>query len=418
MELVEDVVIVGAGVAGLATALALKRTGVEALVLERGEELRTTGSALTLMPNAWVALDALGVSHKLTSIYAPLQRVCVTNVDTGVIQEVNLPRINGAAGGELRTVHRKALLKTLAEELPHNSIRFSSKLTAIETQTHEGSSIAVIHMQDGTIIKAKVLIGCDGVHSVVGRWLGLGEVVDSGRVAVRVLSVHPQGHGLKTETQQFLTSGVRAGFVPLDDKHTYWFLVCPSPSNGTELETDPKKIQREILEKHAKNFPQIFKDIVELSDLSTLSWAPLMFRYPWQVWFGNLNKENVTVAGDAMHPMTPDLGQGGCTALEDAVVLGRHIGTSFIQNGGLIEPKEIPKVLSNYVEERRWRVSSLILGSYLSGWVQQRNSVVIKFLRDVVFYRFFGRIAGGAVHYNCGKLPSIHEVEGELKKAK
>lgn len=74
MEMVEDVVIVGGGVAGLATALALKRVGVEALVLERAEELRTTGSALTLMPNAWRALDALGVSHKLTSIYAPLQK--------------------------------------------------------------------------------------------------------------------------------------------------------------------------------------------------------------------------------------------------------------------------------------------------------------------------------------------------------
>ncbi|KAF3454583.1 hypothetical protein FNV43_RR05031 [Rhamnella rubrinervis] len=69
MEMVEDVVIVGGGVAGLATAMALKRIGVEALVLERGKELRTTGSALTLMPNAWVALDALGVSHELTSIW-------------------------------------------------------------------------------------------------------------------------------------------------------------------------------------------------------------------------------------------------------------------------------------------------------------------------------------------------------------
>lgn len=185
---------------------------------------------------------------------------------------------------------------------------------------------------------------------------------------------------------------------------------------GTKLETDPKKIQREVLEKYAKNFPQRYKDTVEHSDLSTLTWAPLVFRYPWQVMFGNLNKQNVTVAGDAMHPMTPDLGQGGSSALEDAVVLGRHIGTSFIQNKGLIVPNEMPKVLSNYVEERRWRVSSLILGSYLSGWVQQKNSVVTKFLRDVLFYRYLARIAGGVTHYDCGKLPSIHEVNGDLKK--
>jgi len=70
----EEVVIVGAGIAGLATAVALKKVGVRALVLERSEELRTTGAALGLFANAWVALDALGVSDKLAALYAPLKR--------------------------------------------------------------------------------------------------------------------------------------------------------------------------------------------------------------------------------------------------------------------------------------------------------------------------------------------------------
>lgn len=70
----EDVVIVGAGIAGLATAVALKRAGVEALVLERSEGLRATGTALTLFPNAWVALDALGISQNLAPLYAPVKK--------------------------------------------------------------------------------------------------------------------------------------------------------------------------------------------------------------------------------------------------------------------------------------------------------------------------------------------------------
>ena len=74
MEKMEDIVIVGAGIAGLATAVALKRVGVTALVLERSDGLRATGAALTLFPNAWLALDALGVSHKLNSIYSPTKR--------------------------------------------------------------------------------------------------------------------------------------------------------------------------------------------------------------------------------------------------------------------------------------------------------------------------------------------------------
>lgn len=70
----EEVVVVGGGIAGLATATALKRVGVRALVLEKSEKLRATGAALTIFPNGWLALDSLGVSHKLTPLYSPTKR--------------------------------------------------------------------------------------------------------------------------------------------------------------------------------------------------------------------------------------------------------------------------------------------------------------------------------------------------------
>jgi 2-polyprenyl-6-methoxyphenol hydroxylase-like FAD-dependent oxidoreductase len=174
---------------------------------------------------------------------------------------------------------------------------------------------------------------------------------------------------------------------------------------GTSLAEDPEDIQKEVLENYAKDLPHLYSDVVQHSDLSTLTWAPLMFRYPWHVVFGNLSKQNITVAGDAMHPMTPDLGQGGCQALEDAVILGRHIGTSFVQNGRVLVPKEMSEVLGKYVEERRWRVALLIMGSYLSGWVQQSGSGwVMKFLRDAIFYKFILPKLVRFVRYDCGKL--------------
>ncbi|XP_062014654.1 monooxygenase 2-like isoform X2 [Rosa rugosa] len=400
---VEDVVIVGGGIAGLATAVALKRAGIEALVLERSEGLRATGAALGLFPNAWCALDALGVSHKLAS-YTPSLKNYVTDLDTGEVQEVSFTEANGDAVGP-RTVHRKALLEALADELSVHSIRFSSKISAIETQQHEGSSIAILHMENGTVIKAKVLIGCDGVHSVVSRWLGLREPVFSGRSAVRGLAIYPQGHGLKQNVRQYVGSGRRAGFVPLTDKEIYWFFSSISPAKGTSLAEDPEDIQKEVLENYAKDLPPIYLDVVQHTDLSTLTWAPLMFRYPWNLVFGNLSKQNITVAGDAMHPMTPDLAQGGCSALEDAVILGRHIGTSFVQNGQVLVPKKMSEVLGKYVEERRWRVALLITGSYISGWVQQGGSGWgMKFLRDSIFYKFLFLKMVKYVNYDCGKL--------------
>ncbi|XP_052305474.1 monooxygenase 2 isoform X6 [Populus trichocarpa] len=405
MEMMEDVVIVGAGIAGLATAVALKRVGVRALVLERSEGLRATGTALTLTPNAWLALDALGVSHKLTPLYTPSIKGYVTNVSAGDVQQV-LFRVANTGGDVqgIRTLHRKALLEALAEELPVDSIQFSSKLAVIENEEQGGASIVVIHLEDGTTIKSKVLIGCDGVNSVVARWLGLAEPVHSGRSAVRGLAVFPQGHGFKQEVHQFVDVGKRAGFVPLNDRELYWFLTY----SGDKMAGEPEQIQKHVLEKHVEKFPSTYLDVVRHADLSTLTWAPLMFRQPWGIIFGKLSKGHVTVAGDAMHPMTPDLGQGGGSSLEDAVVLGRHIGNSVINNGGLIVPGDMAKAIDDYVKERRWRAAFLVTGSYLAGWVQLGGDKWwMKFLRDGIFYKYlFGRISG-LVHKDCGKLPAM-----------
>jgi 2-polyprenyl-6-methoxyphenol hydroxylase-like FAD-dependent oxidoreductase len=171
---------------------------------------------------------------------------------------------------------------------------------------------------------------------------------------------------------------------------------------------DPEQIQKQVLEKYAEKFPSSYLDVVRHADLSTLTWAPLKFRQPWGIIFGKLSKGNVTVAGDAMHPMTPDLGQGGGSSLEDAVVLGRHVGNSVINNGGLIVPGDMAKAIDDYVKERRWRAAFLVTGSYLSGWVQLGGDKWwMKFLRDGVFYKYlFGRISG-LVHTDCGTLPAM-----------
>ncbi|KAI6699754.1 hypothetical protein NL676_014078 [Syzygium grande] len=238
----EEVVIVGASIVGLATAVALKKVGIRMLVLERSKELRVTGVALGLHPNAWLALNALGVSDKLVPLYDPFHKI----------------------GGPPRAVHRRVLSEVLAEELPPNTIRFSSKITFIETQVEQGSSICVVTLDDGTIIKSKAVVGCDGVHSV--------------------------GHGLDhgCTFQQFVDVGKRAGFVTLNDKEIYWFFLGECPLKGMENGVDPEMIQKEVSENLAKYFLPVYLDVVKRIDLSSLTWAPLMFRYPWDVLFGNL----------------------------------------------------------------------------------------------------------------------------------
>ncbi|KAF5178457.1 Monooxygenase [Thalictrum thalictroides] len=405
MEIEEDVVIVGGGIAGLATALALKRIGIQSLVLEQSSDLRTTGTSLLLFPNAWLALYALGVSHKLTSIYAPLEKGYVTKVSNKGVEEVlNVQRDRSMS---LTIVHRKALLEALSEELPGHAIRYSSKLSLIETVNHEGSP-AVLHLEDGAIIKAKVVIGCDGVHSVVARWLGLKDPIHSGRYAVRGLTVFPEGHGMKHEAQQSVNGSIRTSFIPLNDKELHWFVIFNSTPDKDDNMTgkSPEEMVKSVLDTLV-GFPSVFLDVIQHSDLSTVTLSQLMFRVPWDLLLNDMYKDNITVAGDAMHPMTPDLGQGGCSSLEDAVVLARHIGNYFILNG-----KIDSRALKGYVKERRFRASMLITLSYLSGRVQQGGSGwFTKFLRDKVYYKFFGLLFGllfgNVLSYDCGKLPSM-----------
>ncbi|KAK1300867.1 hypothetical protein QJS10_CPB13g01357 [Acorus calamus] len=403
MESFEEVVIVGGGIAGLATAVALKRVGVRSLVLERSHELRATGGSITLAANAWRALEAIGVAGKLVPLYSALKKSHFTNLITGDYQEVSFP--NNGVRDELgiRAVHRKVLLQALAEELPSDAVRFSSRLESIKEQIIDRSSVYTLQFEDGSTIRAKVVIGCDGVHSVVARWLGLTAPVRSGRSVVRAIAVFPNGHGFEGEVQQFLDVGKRAGIVPLNDKEVMWFMAHTSLPPEIEKVRDPESIQKLVIENLAKGFPQEYIDVVHYIDPTTITWAPLMFRYPWDLLIGQTWRGCVTVAGDAMHPMTPDLGQGGCTALEDAVVLARHIASSRSSSDGF------EKAIEGYVKERRVRVAGIIVGSYLSGWVQQGGvgwwqGSLVRFVRDHIFYRFVFQRLLKVSEFDCGRL--------------
>ncbi|XP_039133696.1 monooxygenase 2-like [Dioscorea cayenensis subsp. rotundata] len=392
-----DVVIIGAGIAGLATALALKKIGMQSIVLERSHDLRTTGAALTLSSNAWRALDALGVANKLASLYQAFQLGHVTNLINGTTQVMSFTGTIDSGDMGVRPLHRKVLLETLANELPPNTIKFSTNITSIKSQDQD---ITVLHLQDGSVIKTKALIGCDGVHSVVAQWLGLAAPVNSGRSAVRGLAVFPAGHGFKHEVQQFVGNGIRAGFVPINDTEIYWFITSCFTPREPEMARKPELILKEVTEHLAKDCPKNFHNVVQHSELSTVTWAPLMFRVPWNVLFGPAYGRAITVAGDAFHPMTPDLGQGGGAALEDAVVLGRCLASS---------PGNMSSGMERYVKERRWRVAGLITGAFLSGWVQQGGSGwsgwMVKLFRDHLFYRFVQPRIVNAVHFVCGVLP-------------
>lgn len=165
----KDIVIVGAGIAGLTTSLGLHRLGIESLVLESSDSLRVGGFALTVWENAWKALDVVGVGNILRHQHLQLHGNVTTSLVMGQqTSSTSFMDKKGKYGArEVRCIGRNLLLEALANELPSGSIRYMSKVVAIQ----ESGLSKILHLVDGTAIKTKVLIGCDGVNSVVAKWL-------------------------------------------------------------------------------------------------------------------------------------------------------------------------------------------------------------------------------------------------------
>ncbi|XP_028799283.1 monooxygenase 3-like [Neltuma alba] len=408
---VEDIVIVGAGIAGLATSLGLHRLGIRSLVLESSDNLRVTGFAITMWTNAWKALDALGIGHILRQQHLQIHGNVTTSFITG--QQTSTTALANASGKhgahEVRCIRRQLLLEALANELPSGTIRYSSKVVAIE----ESGFTKLVHLADGTVIKTKVLIGCDGVNSIVAKWLGLNKVAFSGRYGIRGCITLKSSHKLEPMFMQFFGKGFRTGVVPCDDKTVYWFFTWTPNEQEKKLEEDPAKMKQFVLEK-LENMPSDCRAFIENTDLDNILSSPLRYRNPLELVFGNINKSNVCVAGDAFHPMTPDLGQGGCCALEDGVVLARCLGEVFFtkssgesrnRNGEEEEQyKRIEAGLKKYAKERRWRSANIISAAYVAGIIQQGESKLVSFFRDKFLAALLADIRLKIIDFDCGKL--------------
>uniref|UniRef100_A0ACD5TUQ1 Uncharacterized protein n=2 Tax=Avena sativa TaxID=4498 RepID=A0ACD5TUQ1_AVESA len=406
-----EIVIAGAGLAGLAVALGLHGKGVRCVVLESSPVRRTSGFAFFTWTNAFRALDALGVGDKMRGRHLQLQGVRVVSSSTGkVAQEMDL-RVKGKLGPhEVRCVHRNVLLQALEEELPAGTIRYSSKIVSIDhDELHDGNA-KILHLADGTTLRAKVLIGCDGINSVVAKWLGLAKPSDSGRLATRGLAHYPDGgHGFEPKILQLVGEGFRAGVVPTSDTDVYWFFTwSPSPDGAKDgaVDRSPAAMKQFVLAtmRGAQVSAQVL-EAVERSEMSDVLAAPLRYRSPLSLLFASISKGNVCVAGDALHPTTPDLAQGACTALEDAVVLARCLGDAIVAGGVAgAEEERIEAALRSYAGIRRWRSAQVIAASYVVGFFQESDHAVVSFVRDKLLSGVLARTLLMMPDYDCGKL--------------
>ncbi|XP_022737973.1 monooxygenase 2 [Durio zibethinus] len=370
----EDIVIVGAGIAGLATAVSLRRLGIGSLVLEQAESLRTGGTSLTLFKNGWRVLDAIGIADSLRSQFLEIQGMVVKSDDGRELRSFKFKDEDQTQ--EVRAVERRILLETLANQLPPEAIQFCSKLEKIES-SENGETL--LELADGTRLLAKIVIGCDGIRSPIAKWMGFSEPKYAGHCAFRGLGFYPNGQPFAPGVNYIYGRGLRAGYVPVSPTKVYWFIVYNSPSPGPKI-TDPILLKKQAKEL-VKNWFEELPKLIDLSPDETISKTPLVDRWLWPGVSPPASAGKVVLVGDAWHPMTPNLGQGACCALEDALILTRKLADA-IKSG----PASVEGAFGAYGEERWPRIFPLTIRANIVGSLLQwdnpfvcsvRNNVII-----------------------------------------
>ena len=328
--------IVGAGIGGLAAAVALRRVGIETLVIEQVAEIREVGAGLSLWSNAVNALRELGVEASVLASASVIERNESRTRSGRLIAHNDLAEISRIAGAPCICVHRGVLQRILLDALPPGSVRTHARCSGFDNST------AVL--DSGERIAADILIGADGISSVIrARLHGSEPPRYAGYTCWRGIC---QDSGVLADRSALLAigSGTQFGVWPCGAGQLYWFLTKNAPEGTRQTKADAVALCRDW----AAPAPSI----VEATPEEAIVQNDIVDRRPLQ-WWGR----GATLLGDAAHAATPNLGQGACQALEDAVVLAHCLGS--------VRP--IDAALRDYERLRIARTTTIVRDSCAAG---------------------------------------------------
>lgn len=351
--------IIGAGIAGLTTAIALKKIGISTDVFEAAPEIRPVGAGLALSANAIKALQKIGVADAVIPCGQLLPYFSVLDKKGTIISHVDSEAISRKFGMHNFTIHRAALHQALLDQLPDQEIRTGRRAVSME---RSGDQITIT-FADGSTHITQMLVIADGMNSLLRKQLVPDSVTRySGYTCWRGVVTASDMH-IEYPTETWAPEG-RFGIAPLPQGQIYWYACINAPANDpafrrfstTELSRRFKAFHQPIPELIGRTPPEnlIQNDIYDLKPLS-------------QYAFGN-----IVLVGDAAHGTTPNMGQGACQAIEDAVILAHEL-----QKSGSCH-----NAFRGYETRRLRRTHYIIRQSRKIGEIAQIENPVLAYLRN------------------------------------
>ncbi|NDJ21021.1 NAD(P)-binding protein [Nostoc sp. B(2019)] len=310
--IVDKIAIIGAGLGGLATAIALRNLGYNVQVYEKAQELRPAGTGLGLAPNGLNSLDAIapGIVETLTISGCPVHQ-SVLKKFTGETVRTNSSKYLEKYGQPLLTVWWWRLQQTLASRLPSDIIHLNHRCIGFQ-QDENGVEI---YFDGGETVYTDLLIGSDGVNSTIRETLiGDGKPNYLGSMCWRsVLKYH---HELFNSYDLVFIKGNKQFMYILNvgEGYTSWISrkFIPNYSLSQSADEVKSRILNELV-----GWDESFRAVVEMTPAEQIWEGPICDRPPLKHW----SQGRVVLLGDAAHPMAPSIGQGANSTFEDAYEL-------------------------------------------------------------------------------------------------
>ena len=315
MRTSKNVIVVGGGIGGLTAALALRRDGHDVIVLERRPTSKEAGAGISLWPNAMRILRELGVGEALESAAISDGRATIRTPRGRRLSVTDMDEIRRRYAAPLAVVHRSHLLAVLRDAVGESALRLGVTCTGVV----QDDRVACAQLADGSQVEGEVVVAADGVGSRLrDALIENGAEHASGFVAWRAV-VPADEVDVEAVAGEAWGRGELFGAAALTGARLYWFASARAPESADGSEAD----ERELLLERFASWHDPIPAIIQATAPHAIIRTPLRELAPLPSWTSG----GVALLGDAAHAMLPNLGQGGCQAIEDAAALARSLRT-------------------------------------------------------------------------------------------
>ncbi|MVM41265.1 monooxygenase [Spirosoma sp. HMF3257] len=347
---------------GLTTALALKKIGIQATVFEAAPTIKPLGAGLALAANAIKAFQRLGIGDAVVQAGRLLDAFSIYDQHGQIITHTDSRAVSQKYGLDNFSIHRAALHQVLMDHLGKGVVQTGKRDIGMQQKSDKVS----IQFDDGTTHETNYLLVADGIHSPIRKQLvPQSKPRYAGYTCWRAV-VDATGLTLSEASETWGPKG-RFGVVPLANNQLYWFATQTAPANDSRM----SQMTTSDLLKQFGSYHSPIPDILSRTPDNALIWSDICDLKPLKTYAF----DNIVLLGDAAHATTPNMGQGACQAIEDAVVLADE----------LAREGRVSDAFQRFEQRRLKRTHTIIETSRRLGTVAQLDNRLLATLRNGLF---------------------------------